>query len=188
MQNKPDACDARKYVNTDKERSRNDETLRNNDSQSDRSDNGSDEEFILPYKRKKGDSNENGDRSYGSNDERNEKGDCHENSEKPRRSIRKKGVKKWVVNDDFEAQAVKSVKVCQPHALACEDCLDILLLKFHLRKEYVKRCRKMVPSRKAHTSNVLTTVACIFCQKRDILKSVWAEYMKKKRVTVKALP
>ena len=43
MQNKLDAHDAHKYANTDKEGSRNDENVINNDSLIDRSDDGSDE-------------------------------------------------------------------------------------------------------------------------------------------------
>ena len=138
MQNKPDACDARKYVNTDKERSRNDESLRNNYSLSDGIDDGSYDEFISPYKMKKGDSNEKGDTSYGSNGERNNKGDCHDNSKTPRLSIRNKGGKKWVsiqkyvrcdiVDDDFEAQNVKFFKARRTCALTREEHLDILML------------------------------------------------------------
>ena len=93
-----------------------------------------------------------------------------------------------IVYDEFEAKANKFVKYHWPRALTREERLGILMLNFYLRKEHVHRCIKMVSSLKSPASNVLTTVACIFCQKRDILKSVWAEYMKKKRVTVKALP
>ena len=46
----------------------------------------------------------------------------------------------------------------------------------------------MGPSCKAPASNVLTTVACIFWRKKAPVQSVWADYVKVKRVTVKALP
>ena len=73
FQNKLDARDARKYVQIDKEKSRNDETLSKNDSLSDGSDDGSDDKFIFPYKRKKGGINEKGDSNYDRNNERTDK-------------------------------------------------------------------------------------------------------------------
>ena len=45
----------------------------------------------------------------------------------------------------------------------------------------------MGPIRKAPASNVLTTIACIFWRKRALVQSVWAEYAKEKRTTVKAM-
>ena len=123
MQNKLDARDARKYVNTDNERSSNDETLNDNDSLSDGRDDGSDDKFILPYKGEKGGINKKGYRSYRRSDDRNEKGNCHKNSETPRRSMRKKGgekggrIRKYVrcdiVDDEFESQAVTFIKDCR---------------------------------------------------------------------------
>ena len=144
MQNKPDACDARKYVNTDKERSRNDESLRNNYSLSDGIDDGSNDGFIFPYKMKKWDSNEKGDTSYGSYDERNKKGVCHNNSETSRWYIgNNEGkiecsiqnyVRCDIVDDEFEAQNVKFFKARRLRALTRKECIDILMLQVHLRK------------------------------------------------------
>ena len=71
LHNKLDFRDAFKCVQKDEENSIDDETLSDNDSLSDRSDDGSDDGFIFPYKRKKGGSNKKGN----INDKRNEKGD-----------------------------------------------------------------------------------------------------------------
>ena len=40
---------------------------------------------------------------------------------------------------------------------------------------------------KAPASTVSNTVAYIFLKKRTLVKSVWAEYVKKERVTLNAL-
>ena len=135
FQNKLDDRDARKYIQTDKENFSNDETLSDNDSLID----GSDDKFILSYKRKKGDSEKKGDSNYGSNDEKNEKGGCHENRNTPMHYMRRKGGKKggsiWkyvrcdIVDDEFEAKAVIFVKSRRPRALTREERLDILMLQ-----------------------------------------------------------
>ena len=154
--------------------------------------------YFAPIRGRKGTATKRGDSSYDSKDERNEMGDFHDNSETPRRSMRKKGGEKGgsirnyvrcdIVDDEFEAQAVKFVKTRWPRSLKREERLDILLLRVHMRKEHSRRCRKMGPSRKAPASNFSTTVACIFRRKRALVQSVWAEYAKEKRMTVKAMP
>ena len=75
-----------------------------------------------------------------------------------------------------------------PCALASEELLDTLLLQVHLRKEHMHKCRKMGSSFRDPLSTVSTTSTSSFWQKRDIVKSVWDEYVKEERVTVKALP
>ena len=105
--------------------------------------------------------------------------------------MRKKGGKKGgsihmyvrsdIVDNDFGAQAVKFIKACWTHALTREECLDIIMLQVNPSKEHSHRCIKTGPSRK-------DPVACIFRKKRNLVQSVWADCVKQKRVTIKALP
>ena len=198
FQNKFDVCDAHKYANTNKESFRNDETLSNNDSVNDESNDRSDEKFIFLFKKNKWGQQQKCNNRYGSNNEINNKGECHNKRKTAMNSMRKKGGKKGgrirkyvrcdIVDDEFEAQAENVFKDLWPRALTCKKCLDILLLQVHLHKDHSQRCRKMGPICKAPASNVSTTLAYIFLQKRDLVQSVWAEYVKENRVTVNALP
>ena len=54
-------------------------------------------------------------------------------------------------------------------------------------KEHEWKCSKMGSIQKAPASTVSNTVAYIFLKKRTLVKSVWAEYVKKERVTLNAL-
>ena len=88
-----------------------------------------------------------------------------------------KGIGKVFFDDELYGKVESFVKKSRPHSLNAEECMDILVLKAHMRHKHEKQKKKNGSGRPMKAPQISKRVAKALHSDEQLVKKVWSDFI-----------